>query len=294
MTETRSYYGRPVLKEPVWKPEVPWYFFTGGIGGAAGTLSAVARATGNDVLARRALLVAGAAALVNPVLLIKDLGRPERFFNMLRVFKVTSPMSVGSWIVAGQGTSTSLAATCEVLGILPRVRAAAQTASALFGLPMTTYTAALVADTSIPVWHDARRELPYVFGGGAAATAGAAVSIATPAWAAGPARALAIAGAAVELTSVKLMEDRLGPLVGEPYHQGPSGRYAKLAKGLTLAGAAVLAVGGRRRAGAVLGGTLLLAGGAFERWSVFKAGFASARDPKYTVVPQRERADART
>ena len=293
MTEGRSYYGRPVLKEPVWKPEIPWYFFTGGISGAAGALSAVARMTGNEVLARRALLVAAAASLANPVLLIKDLGRPQRFYNMLRVFKVTSPMSVGSWIVAAHGTTTGLAATCEVLGIFPKVQTAAQAGSGLLGLPMTTYTGALVSDTSIPVWHDARRELPFVFGGGAAATAGAAAAIFTPSRAAGPARALALAGAAVEIASVKLMEQRLGPLVGEPYRQGQSGHYGKLAKGLTLAGATVLAVGGRRRGGAVLGGALLLAGGAFERWSVFKAGFASARDPKYTVVPQRERLEAR-
>jgi hypothetical protein len=89
------------------------------------------------------------------------------------------------------------------------------------------------------------------------------------------------------------MDRRLGALVGEPYRTGESGRYAKLAKGLTLAGGALLALSGRKRAGAILGGSLLLASGAFERWAVFKAGFASARDPKYTVVPQRERLEAR-
>jgi hypothetical protein len=202
-------------------------------------------------------------------------------------------MSVGSWIVAAHGTTTGVAAACEVFGVLPRVRAAAQVASGMLGLPMSTYTGALVADTSIPVWHEARRELPFVFGSGAMATAGAAAAIGTPSWAAGPARALALGGAVGELLSVKAMEHRLGPLIGEPYHQGPSGRYGKLAKGLTLAGAGVLAFAGRKRGGAMLGGALLLAGGAFERWSVFKAGFASARDPKYTVVPQRERLQAR-
>jgi hypothetical protein len=293
MTKFKSYYGRAILKEPVWKPEIPWYFFTGGLSGAASALSVVARATGNDVLARRSLLVAAAASAVNPVLLIKDLGRPERFYNMLRVFKVTSPMSVGTWVVAAHGTTTGFAATCEVLGIFPKLRTAAQAASGLLGLPMATYTGALVADTSIPVWHDARRELPFVFGSGALATAGAAAAIATPSWAAGPARAAALGGAVGELVSVKAMEKRLGHLVGEPYHEGVSGRYGNAAKGLTLAGTAVLALAGRKRSGAVLGGALLLAGGAFERWSVFKAGFASARDPKYTVVPQRERLEAR-
>ena len=293
MTEYRSYYGRPILKEPVWKPEIPWYFFTGGLSGATSSLAAAARLSGNEVLARRALLVAAGASAVNPLLLVKDLGRPRRFLNMLRVFKVTSPMSVGSWIVATHGASTIFAAACEVLDILPRLRATAQAASALLGLGMSTYTGALVADTSVPVWHDARRELPFVFGSGAAMTAGAAGVIATPAWAAGPARALALSGAAGELVSLKVMQRRLGPLVGEPYHQGECSRYAMLGKGLTLAGAAIIGVAGRKRAGAVLGGALILGGGAFGRWSVFKAGFASARDPKYTVIPQRARLAAR-
>jgi hypothetical protein len=293
MSEHRSYYGRPILKEPVWKPEIPWYFFTGGLSGAAAGLSLAARVAGNPVLARRSLYLAATAAAANPVLLIKDLGRPLRFLNMLRVFKVTSPMSVGSWVVAAHGTTTGVAATCELLGIFPRLRTTAQLASGLLGLPMSTYTGALVADTSIPVWHDARHELPFVFGSGAAMTAGAAAAIATPAPDAGPARVLALMGAAGELANVTAMEHRLGPLVGEPYHDGESGRYGKLAKGLTVAGAVVLSAAGRRRAGAVAGGTLLLAAGVLTRWSVFRAGFASARDPKYTVVPQRERLEAR-
>src|SRR5205085_8409148 len=114
----------------------------------------------------------------------------------------------------------------------PRMRAVGGTASARFGLGMSTYTGALVADTAIPVWHEARRELPFVFAGGAAMTAGAAASILTPAELAGPARRLALAGAAAELATAELMEKRLGPFLAEPYHEGPSGRYAKLAKGL--------------------------------------------------------------
>jgi hypothetical protein len=290
----KSYYGRPILKEPVWKPEVPWYLFSGGIAGGSSVLALAARIAGNPLLARRALLLAGAASAANPVLLIKDLGRPERFYNMLRVFKVTSPMSVGSWILAAHSSATGLAASCELLGTFPRVRATAEGASGLLGLGLSTYTGALLADTAIPVWHEARRELPFVFAGGAAMTAGAAATIATPAWAAGPARRLAVVGAALELGAARAMEKRVGSFLAEPYHQGLSGRKTKLAKGLTVAGAAVLALTGRRRAGAVAGGALLLAGGAFQRWAVFRAGFASARDPKYTVVPQRERVEART
>ena len=292
MTELRSYYGRPILKAPVWKPEIPWYLVTGGLSGAASGLAAAARLSGNELLSRRALLVAAGAGAVNPVLLIKDLGRPQRFYNMLRVFKVTSPMSVGTWIVATHGTTTGVAAACELLGIFPKLRATAGAASGLLGLAMSSYTGALLADTSIPVWHDAKRELPFVFASGAAVTAGAAAAIVTPPAAAAPARRLAILGAVGELANTWLMERRLGPFLAEPYHEGESGRYGKLAKGLSAAGAGVLAVAGRRRMGAVAGGALLLAAGSLARWSVFKAGFASARDPKYTVVPQRERLEA--
>jgi len=121
-----SYYGRPVIKEPVWQQEIPRYFFTGGLAGASSVLSLVARLRGNEPLARRSLYVAAAADVVSPVLLISDLGRPERFLNMFRVFKVTSPMSVGSWILGVSGSASNTAAVLELLGRLPRVKALAE------------------------------------------------------------------------------------------------------------------------------------------------------------------------
>ena len=287
----RSYYGRPIIKEPVWSPEVAWYFFTGGLGGASSTLALGARLVGNERLARNAELVALGAMAVCPVLLVKDLGRPERLYNMLRVFKVTSPMSVGSWVLAVEGTTIGIVGASRLFGFLRPLRRAAGAVAGVSGLGLSSYTGALVADTAIPIWHEARRELPFVFVGSAAATAGGAAAILTPADDSGPARRLALIGAAVEVAARKVMERRLGPFLGEPYFEGESGRYATLAKRLTTAGALVLAFGGRRRTGAVAGGALLLAGGAFERWAVFRAGFASARDPKYTVVPQRARLE---
>ena len=80
--------------------------------------------------------------------------------------------------------------------------------------------------------------------------------------------------------------------VGEPYREGTAGKLAKAAKGLSVAGAALTAVAGRRRAGAVAGATLVLAGGMCLRWAVYKAGFQSARDPRYTVAPQRRRLES--
>jgi formate-dependent nitrite reductase membrane component NrfD len=287
-SQMRSYYGRPVIKEPVWQPEVPAYFFTGGLAGASSALAFFARMRGNDRLADRLSAVGLAADLVSPALLISDLGRPERFLNMLRVFKVTSPMSVGSWVLASSGAASTLGMAGTVAG-MRRVRDAGEALSALLGLPLSTYTAVLISNTAVPVWHDARRELPAIFAAGSAATAGAAGAIAVAPGHAGPARRAAIAGALAELGLVEFMERRLG-FVGEVYHHGQAGLFSKLAKGLTASGAAVLAAGGgRSRKAACAGGGLILAGVACTRWSIFKAGSQSAADPRYTVEPQRER-----
>jgi hypothetical protein len=278
-----SYYGQPVIAEPVWKPEIPAYFFVGGVAGASAPLTLAAGLRGNDVLARRAAAIALAGSLISPVLLIKDLGRPERFFNMLRLFKVSSPMSVGSWVLSGFGATAAASAGRELLGILPVAGRAAQVAGAGLGPLLATYTATLIANTAVPVWHDARRELPFVFGAGAVGTAGALATLITPRHAAAPARRMLVGGALAELVAIEAMERRLGE-IGEPYRRGRVGRLARAAKALTAAGAGA-ALARRPRTGAAA----MLAGGLLERFAVFRAGFASANDPRYTVEPQRAR-----
>jgi formate-dependent nitrite reductase membrane component NrfD len=285
----RSYYGRPIIKEPVWKPEIPLYFFFGGMAGAADTLALGARLTGNERLRVASLYTAAVGAAVSPYLLIKDLGRPLRFYNMLRVFKVTSPMSVGTWILSAEGAATSVAAGCQLFGVMPRLRTFAQVVAGLLGPAQTTYTGALVSDSVVPVWHEARRELPLLFASSAAASAGGAVAALTPPEAAGPARRLAILGGLSELATKKALEERLGDFVSRPYRTGKGGTYSKIAAGATLAGTALMALAGRRRAGAVAAGALLLTGSLCQRFAVYHAGKASAADPHYTSVPQRER-----
>jgi len=289
--ESQSYYGQPVIKEPVWKPEIPFYFYTGGLGGASAGLGLIAGLRGNEELARRAWIAALAGVSASPVLLISDLGKPIRFLNMLRMFKVTSPMSVGSWILAASGSATALAAAHELIGLFPRTGRAAKYASALLGLPLSTYTAGLVANTSVPVWHGARFILPFVFAGSSAASAGAATLMSTPAKHAGPARRLAVGGAVASVGAAFAMEKSLGEL-GEPYRKGASGKLSRLAGALSLAGAAVVARGAKSsRQAALVGGALVTAGVITERWAVFRAGFQSAADPKYTVGPQRARIE---
>jgi formate-dependent nitrite reductase membrane component NrfD len=291
VSEVRSYYGRPVIKEPTWTWEIPAYFFTGGLSGASSVLSLFARFSGNAKLARAALYAGAAADLASPPLLVADLGRPERFHHMLRVFKVSSPMNVGAWILLVNGGASISAAALETLGLLAPLRGLAELVSGLSGPPLATYTGVLLADTAVPVWHEARRELPWLFGASAAASAGAAACMLLDPNDAGPARRLAVGAVAAEGAVMQAMERRLGE-VGEVYKQEAAGTFARAAKALATGGAALVATRGRRsRRAATLGGALICAGEACLRFSVFKAGFQSARDPKYTVRPQRERAD---
>jgi formate-dependent nitrite reductase membrane component NrfD len=284
-----SYYGQPIIKEPIWHPEIPWYFFTGGMAGASAGLAQVAELRGSTVLARRAWTIALAGVGVSPLLLISDLGKPARFLNMLRMFKVTSPMSVGSWVLAASGASTGAAALNALTGRFRRLSFLAKPAAAALGLPLSTYTGALIAQTAVPAWHEARRELPVLFAAGAAVSAGAAATVATPVAHAGQARRLALLGAAAELGTVALIEHNLEDLA-EPYHREAAGAYGQIARSATVLGSLLLGARAHRsRPAAVIGGALLLAGAVCERWSVFKAGFQSARDPAYTVDSQRAR-----
>ncbi|MGD0374805.1 MAG: NrfD/PsrC family molybdoenzyme membrane anchor subunit [Streptosporangiaceae bacterium] len=287
--EFRSYYGRPVLKEPVWRaPDVPGYLFLGGLAGASSLLAAFAQLAGNRELSRAAKTGAAGAISLSAVALVHDLGRPERFLNMLRVFKVTSPMSVGSWLLAGYGPAAGAAAACAVTGRLPRAGAAATIAAAALGPGIATYTAALLCDTAVPAWHEGYREMPYVFAGSAATAAGGLGMLAVSPARGGQAVRFAVLGAATELTAKNMLVRRLGD-TGEPYQAGRAGSLLQAGEVLTAAGLAGAVLAGRSRAMAAVSGAALVAASALTRFGIFEAGLASARDPKYTVGPQRER-----
>lgn len=284
--EVRSYYDQPVLHDPVWTWEVPTYFFLGGLAGASSTLALAARVGGQPGLARALECTAAVAVLPCPLLLVSDLGRPARALNMLRVFKPRSPMNLGAWLLAGYApAAVGRAVIGGVVGGL------AGTVAAGLGPVLASYTAVLVADTAVPAWHEGRHELPFLFVGGALASAGAAgVALVAPGEAR-PARAALLAGVAAELAAGRRLEQRLGPL-GEPYRTGSGGRLGRAARRLVLAGAALVATAGRRRhEAAIVGAALVAAGAACERFAVIAAGAASARDPAATVGPQRARLD---
>jgi formate-dependent nitrite reductase membrane component NrfD len=287
--EFGSYYGRPVIKEPVWGTlDVAGYLFFGGLAGASSVLAASAELTGRPELARAAKTAAAGAIGLSTVALVHDLGRPARFHHMLRVFKPTSPMSVGSWLLAGYGPAAGAAAASAVTGWLPRIGRAATVAAAVLGPGVAAYTAGLLANTAVPAWHEAHRELPYLFVSSAATAAGGLGLVQVRSDQAGPARNLAVVGAGAELVAKSLLIRRLGP-AAEPYQSGRAGYLMEAAEILTAAGLSAAALGGRSRVAAALAGAALVASSALTRFSVFHAGRASARDPRYTVVPQRDR-----
>jgi formate-dependent nitrite reductase membrane component NrfD len=303
--EFTSYYGRPILKKPTWKnPDVPIYLWVGGMAGSSSVAAAIAEATGRPVLRRAGRLVAAGGAMVGTVALIHDLGRPERFLNMLRVIKPTSPLSIGSWILSPFAAFASAAAASEVTGIAPGLGRLAGWGAALFGPPLASYTGVLFADTAIPAWHEARGELPVLFAASGAAAGAGAQLVATGITGAGmreraPAVRLAVAGAAAELAAGEALERRLEQLPGDvvgAYRTGKAGRWNRLARVLTALGglgALLAGLGGRRgRVAAVASGAALAAGSLATRFAVFEAGLASSQNPDHVVGTQRERLAA--
>jgi len=293
--DTPTYHNRPVLKEPVWIWSVPVYFYVGGMSGAAGTLGAIARLRGDDLdgLVVRCRRLAAAGSIVGSVLLVIDLGRPERFLNMLRVFRPTSALSVGSWVLAAHGGASTAAVAltgrgrfASGLGELAGVVAGAT------GLPMSGYTGVLLGDTAVPLWQAARRSLPFLFVASAAASAASALeAMDLSEREHRVVRRFGLGAKVFELMAMRAVERDAGAIerVGRPLKEGLSGslwRAARSAALGTLALGAVPEAGKRRRAlAAVLGSAASLA----LRAALFQAGKVSSRDPRATFEQQRER-----
>jgi formate-dependent nitrite reductase membrane component NrfD len=242
-------------------------------------------------------------------LLVADLGRPERFLNMLRTVKLTSPMSVGTWILSGYAAFAGLTTASEVARLvrlprrgvagavtrlLERVDAPAAVGQALLAPPLAAYTAVLLSDTATPLWFESRQQLPFVFVGSAAMASGGVQLVLTPRAQTGPARRFALLGVATDLVAMRRLERHLAQLeLDEPLRTGPAGSKLALARVLTVAGGLGTVFARRSRLVATASGAALATASALTRFGIVEAGIESARDPRYTVGPQKARLERR-
>jgi len=292
-----TYYGQPLLKRPTWTWEVPAYFFVGGAAGASAVVGAVANRCASDgecdALVRDARWIAAAGGALSGALLTADLGRPERFLNMLRVFKVQSPMSVGAWTLTAFSTAAGAAAFADLAerrlrgsATVAIVGDAAEMLAAATGLVMTTYTGVLIGATAIPVWHEHARLLPIHF---AASGLGAAVSLLECLGHDSPAlNALGLLAAATETTAGIAIE-RDGAAASAPLKQSASGAITRAGGVLSGPVPLVLRLAARGSPGmrrAAAGATL--AGALLTRIGWWAAGSASARDPRVALQSPRD------
>jgi formate-dependent nitrite reductase membrane component NrfD len=285
MTET--YYERPVLKEPVWIWAVPAYFYAGGAAGAAAVLGAAIQLAGDDDLeglVAKCRRIAATGGAIGSALLIYDLGRPERFLNMLRVFRPSSPLSIGSWVLAG--TVPLAIASTDKAG---RLGDAAGLGAGLLGLPLSGYTAVLLSSTAVPAWQSARRSLPWLFVTSAAA--GAASLLEATELNDKEERivrrfgAIAKAGELIAMAAVGKEASQI-ERVGRPYKQGAGGSLIRTAKIAAVIGFVASSLGKSRTTRLVGAAAGTIAAAAFK-WGVFAAGRESTRDPRATFELQR-------
>ena len=163
----KNYYGIPPIKRAHWTWQIPIYFWLGGIGAGTQLFATVAQLLGHEdeALKRASRYTVLGTMLLSPILLIWDLGRPERFYNMLRILKLRSPMSTQSWSLFTFGNLGGLIAARQVaedglLGdnplsrlVLHLIPARLLTVLALpFGLFVGFNTGNLISATSVPIW----------------------------------------------------------------------------------------------------------------------------------------------
>jgi formate-dependent nitrite reductase membrane component NrfD len=290
LRETPTYYGLGALKEPVWKWAIPSYFHVGGLAGALSVLGATADLFGGPKLhslARRCHQISAVAELFGAGLLIYDLGRPSRFLNMLRVFRPSSPMSVGSWILSLSGAASTSAVLLGRRKILGR---AASVVAGLLGAPLAGYTGVLLGGTAVPLWQSARRTLPLLFLASSVASGGALLCLSGVGSRreSEVVRRFAAAGQAAELMASLAMEQELArhPRVARPLQRGASAGLWRAAQ-VVGAGALVASLWPGRSRRRLVAGLLGTLAGLALRFSVHHAGRISARDPVATFQQRR-------
>jgi hypothetical protein len=274
----------PMMNPGVWTWEVPAYFWFGGIAAGSSFVALACDLAGDHRSARIARRVALGALMPSPPLLIMDLGRPERFYNMLRIFKPRSPMSMGAWCLSVFGGLASAAVGADLIGRKREARALGG-ANAVVGGYLGSYTGVLLASTAVPLWARSRMFLGPIFVSTAVATGAAAnrlvlVAVGLPdghrtRHALGRVETAAIG---TELALSTWNERRLGR-TGDALERGRAGKLFRFAKWSVRAGLALRLL--RPRAGVHahnVASVLYLAGGLAFRYAWVAAGHNSATD----------------
>lgn len=292
-----TYYDRPLLKPSVWKADIPTYYFLGGAAGAALALGAAAQLLGDNQLqdfGQRCHWVGIVGSTIGGALLVRDLGRPERFLNMMRVFRPTSPMNMGVWILSGAApTAIAAGLFSNRPGLLGALGSSAGYASGVFGLALAGYTGVLVGNTAVPVYRNGRNILPVLFlSSGVAAASSILDLIFEDARSSRITLLYGTAGRIAELTSGYLFEAAVStvPQVARPLRRGVSGFLWRSAEVLTAASLVVSLIPGQSTKRRKVAGVLGAVGSLALRFAIHYAGNASARDPRATFHLQR--ADA--
>jgi len=287
-----GYYGQPVVKPPVWTSEIPIYFFIGGLAGMAAVIAFAGLIFHEIDLARTAMSLATIGAVLSPILLTIDLGRPRLFLNMLRVFKYKSPMSVGAWIVFafgacvipglialelgtrysfGGGTDQFLKIFAHLLVI----------GSAFWGVLLATYTGVLLGVTAIPAWFLHRVLLPIHFGSAGLGSAAALLELLGHRVA--PLSALGFLAAAIETALWIWLEIDKHGAADRALHRGLPGWLIRGSEFLSGPLALIL-----RLANLVpLAAISFFFGALISRFGWIEAGKVSGRDPEAVFASQR-------
>ncbi len=178
-----GYYGLPILKRPFWKWEIALYFFSEGVSAGSYILCTMADFVGNGRFrhtVRKGRYLSLATMLPCPPLLIADLGRPERFHHMLRIWKRTSPMNHGAWALMGYSMFSALSAAAETPALGALARFIPQRLVSVLGMPfaltMVSYPGVLLSTTSNPIWAQTNFLGP-LFGCGAMSTGASALTL---------------------------------------------------------------------------------------------------------------------
>ena len=290
----RTYYDRPVIKKSVWSWDVPAYYYVGGATGTTMALGAAATLLNRDQLSRlifqsRVIGVVGSS--ISAYFLIHDLGRPERFLNMMRVFRPTSPMSVGAWILMSFSGFAGVAALSEFgPKWARRFGDAAAVLSGIFGLGLAGYTGVLVSHTTVPVWQRPHRLMPALFLSSGVTGAASLLDLlgGNPL----EQRAVSIfgtAGKAAELAFAHLLEQNVGtvPEAVRPLQEGFSGFLWKTAKLMTAASLVLSLMPSSSLRVRRISGMLGTLGSICTRFGIHYAGQSSAMNPRATFQQQR-------